>query len=66
MPHFETYLMVLSQKNKIQTSQDGKCTKNFDEKKTTTGIAQILDFLFEMSFDKLAFKVLVFAIDLEF
>ena len=50
-------LMVLSQKSRLQTSQDGKL-ENFDEKKSkvATDIVQILDFfLRNMIFDTPAF-----------
>ena len=52
---------------RLQTTQDGKI-QNFDEKKSKMGteILQIFDFFLEISFVTSAFKVLVFASDLDF
>ena len=52
MNHFETCLMILSQKSSLRTTQDGKLVSEFwwEKKKMATEIVQIVDFFLRNEF----------------
>ena len=52
----------VDEKNQTKTKQN----KTKQNTKMATKIVQIVDFFFEMSFDTPAFKILLFASDLEY